>query len=82
MLEDTKSSDDWDDDGDSFEDDEEPVMVPCPYCREEMFEDSPRCPSCGMYVSEEETPPPSKPFWVLATIVICLIVALIWLIDI
>lgn len=80
MLQDTTSDDDWDDDGDSFDDDE-PVTVACPYCHEEMLEDSPRCPSCGRYVSDEDSPPKSKPLWLLATIVVCLIIALIWLVD-
>ncbi len=81
MLEDTKYGDDWDDDGDSFDDDDEPVMIACPYCREEMLEDSPRCPSCGKYISEEDAPPSQKPLWVLGTITICLIIALMWLVN-
>lgn len=81
MLEDTKYGDDWDDEGDSWEDDDSPVMVACPYCREGMLEDAPQCPSCGNYVSEEDSPPPRKPLWILATIAICLIIALMWLVD-
>lgn len=81
MLEDSKYGDDWHDEGDSWEGDDEPSLVPCPYCREEMLEDSPRCPTCGKYISEEDAPPKAKPLWLLATIAICLIIALMWLVD-
>lgn len=39
-------------------DDDGPPVVPCKYCREEMFEDAEQCPNCGMYQSGEE---PEKP---------------------
>ncbi len=35
-------------------DDEDEVLgslVPCPYCGRGMYEDSPRCPSCGQWVT-------------------------------
>lgn len=81
MLDDTKYDNDWDDVDDSYDDENESVMVSCPYCREEMLEDAPQCPSCGKYISEEDSPPRTKPLWVLATIAICLIIALMWLVD-
>lgn len=80
MLEDTKLDDDWQPDDDSWDEDDD-GRVPCPYCREEMLEDSPRCPSCGRYISEEDSLPRRKPLWVLATIAVCLIIALMWLVE-
>jgi uncharacterized paraquat-inducible protein A len=73
--------DEWEDDSDSDtygEDDDEPT-VPCPACRREMLEDSIRCPHCGHYVSTEDQPPESKPLWVIATAVVCLLMALVWI---
>jgi hypothetical protein len=56
------------DDDDTFDtadrDDDEPT-VPCPYCRREMHEDSPRCPYCGNYISREDSPPSRKPWWII-----------------
>ena len=45
-------SDDWNDDGD-----EERFDDSCPYCGQEIYEDSPRCPHCGQYISEEDAAP-------------------------
>jgi hypothetical protein len=57
-----------DDDDEDFEPDDrdadEPT-VPCPYCRREMLEDSPRCPYCGNYISREDAPPSRKPWWII-----------------
>jgi hypothetical protein len=71
--------DDWDDDDADFGDepDEEPT-VPCPYCRREMLEDSPRCPHCERYISAEDHAGPRKPSWVIATAVVCLAIACWW----
>ncbi|MBX9627062.1 MAG: hypothetical protein K2X82_24890 [Gemmataceae bacterium] len=38
-------------------DDDGPPEVPCPYCREMVAEDSPRCPNCGNSISQEDLPP-------------------------
>ena len=79
MLE---ESDDWNDDdidADLADDETEPT-VSCPYCGEEMLEDSPQCPVCGNYISAEELPYYRQPLWVVVTAVICLMVVLGWLI--
>ena len=68
---------DYDDDGSSDDGDGEPTL-PCPYCGLEMLEDSPRCPSCGQYISAEDSPGPTKPLWVIATAIVCLGIALWW----
>lgn len=74
--------DDWDDDHEDDEsawepDDEEPT-VPCPYCRREMLEDSPRCPHCERYISGEDHAASGRPAWVVITAVLCLAMALAW----
>lgn len=72
--EDGEATDDWDDDSD-----DEPTE-PCPYCRREILEDTPRCPYCERYISEEDHAAPRKPLWIIATALICLAIALWWVI--
>lgn len=76
--------DDWDDDGtdsgDDHDSDDEPT-VPCPSCRREILEDSPRCPYCERYLSAEDHAAPRKPAWVIVTALVCLAVALWWVVS-
>ena len=60
--------------------DDEPT-VPCPYCRREILEDSPRCPYCERYISDEDHAGPSKPVWVIVTALICLGIAIWWVLG-
>lgn len=74
--------DDWDDDSEADadlrdEDDDGPT-VPCPFCRREILEDTPRCPHCERYLSPEDFARRSKPLWVMITAAVCLAIA-IWL---
>ena len=71
--------DDWETEGDGIDTDDDEPTIPCPSCRREMLEDSPRCPHCGHYVSTEDQPPPPKPLWVIATALVCLLMALAWI---
>jgi transposase-like protein len=64
--------DDWDD---------EDSTVPCPYCRQEIHEDSPRCPHCGNYISEEDTAPAHKPWWLLVGVLLCLYAVYRWIVP-
>ena len=68
-------SDDWNDDGDEGD-----STIPCPYCGHEMYEDSPRCPHCGQYISEEDAPPRRAPWWIILGVVLCLCVVAVWII--
>ncbi len=77
--------DDWEDDPDGDDsawdaDDEEPT-VPCPYCGREMLEDSPRCPHCERYISAEDHAATRRPTWVVITAVICLTIAIWWVLT-
>lgn len=42
-------NEEWEDEYDE-EDDEENLTLPCPFCEEEIYEDSDVCPHCGNYV--------------------------------
>lgn len=46
---------------------DERSVVPCPYCRAEIDEESEQCPKCGTFISDEDAPtaPPSRTFAVL-----------------
>lgn len=80
---DDESDDGWDDDdvdsGDDSDDGDEPT-IPCPSCRREIFEDSPRCPYCERYLSQEDSAVPRKPLWVIATAVVCLVAVIWWIV--
>jgi len=50
-----EDEDDWEDDeADLGDDSDDEPTVPCPYCRREILEDSPRCPYCERYISAED----------------------------
>jgi hypothetical protein len=70
-------SDEW---SDEAGDDGDDATVPCPYCGQEMYEDSPRCPHCGHYISDEDTPPRRMPWWIIIGVVLCLCVIALWII--
>jgi hypothetical protein len=70
----------WDDGDFENGEDAEPT-IPCPNCQQEMYEDSPRCPHCGEYVSEESFPAAQKPWWIILGVVLCLIVIAIWIVQ-
>lgn len=72
----------WDDEEADFAEnfDDQPT-VPCPYCRREILEDSPRCAYCERYISEEDHAPPHKPVWVIITAVVCLLIAVWWVFN-
>jgi hypothetical protein len=80
-LDDDEDDDDWEDDESDFGgDDDDPPTVPCPYCRCEILEDSPRCPSCGRYISAEDVATAGKPAWVILTAFLCLGIAIWWVV--
>jgi hypothetical protein len=62
-----------------MDEDEEPT-IPCPHCRRQIHEDSPRCPYCENYLSDEEEAPPSrKPWWIIVGVIVCLYLVYRWI---
>jgi uncharacterized paraquat-inducible protein A len=49
----------------------------CPYCQADIYEDAVRCPRCERYLSQEDAPS-SRPRWVMATALVCLLIVLWW----
>ncbi len=61
------------------EDDEEAADTrPCPRCREQVYEDSVRCPYCGEYMTEEQ-PSRNRPTWFIIAAVLALLALGAWL---
>jgi len=73
----------WDD-GDDGEwelddaSDDDDSSVPCPYCREPIPEDTPRCPYCENYISDEDAPAERKPTWIIIGVLVCLYLVYRW----
>jgi hypothetical protein len=76
---DDDDEDDWDEGDDGGGDSADEPTVPCPYCKQDILEDSPRCPYCERYISAEDSHPPRKPLWVIVTALVCLAMVLWWL---
>jgi hypothetical protein len=62
-------------------DDEDEPTIPCPYCRREIHEDSPQCPHCGQYISEEDSPSVWPPWWILVGVLLCFLAVGLWIIG-
>jgi hypothetical protein len=71
-LSDREFPDDTDTDPDNdFE------TVPCPYCREPIFDGADLCPHCKSYLSAEDAPR-RYPWWLIAGVAVCLVLVLLW----
>ena len=69
-------------DSDDYGSDDEDITVPCPHCGRHIVEDIATCPYCGNYPSLEDNPAPSRPRWVIWTAVLCLLMAIMWVVQI
>ncbi len=67
----------WTDDD---EERDEPT-IPCPYCRQPIHEESQRCPRCGNWISEENSPPSRKPWWLVLGALACLYAVYRWIVG-
>ena len=83
----TTIEDEWEEDwegegGDGWGDnDEGDDTIPCPYCGEDVHEDSPRCPHCENYLSKEDAPPDRKPTWLVVGFLACMTVVVLWILS-
>jgi hypothetical protein len=71
-MPDAADMDDPDEEGDGASD-----TVDCPWCSRPVYEGAERCPHCGRYVSEEGAPR-RYPWWLIAGVVVCLLVILLF----
>jgi hypothetical protein len=60
---------------DSGEDDD---LIPCPYCRQPIYEESERCPYCEKYISVEDAPLVPK-VWIAIGVTAALFVTILWI---
>jgi predicted nucleic acid-binding Zn ribbon protein len=77
---------DWDDEEDeewqrAFGPSGDTDTIACPYCKEPIPEDTPRCPYCENYVSQEDAPPKRKPWWIIITVGVCLLIIVMWVMN-
>jgi hypothetical protein len=61
-----------DDDNDWSDDTEDDGYVPCPYCKEPMYEEAGYCSACDRWISSEDMERKSLPHWQIAVIVVLL----------
>ena len=77
---------DWNEDEDEEADEiddwqGDDTTEPCPNCGEEVYDDAERCPHCGHYISDEDERRSAKPWWVILGALLCLAVAVLWLLG-
>ena len=61
--------------------DDGPPLVPCPYCQEEIAEESERCPECGNYISREDRPVERRSTTWFVLLVLILVVVAFWIVG-
>jgi DNA-directed RNA polymerase subunit RPC12/RpoP len=59
-------------------DDDHPELIACPYCRGEISEEAEVCPHCGSYVLVEDVDRASRPWWVVAGMIACVVILVMW----
>jgi len=57
------------------------TTVPCPFCREHVYDNAEWCPHCRNYLFYEGAIPPEKPWWLVGGVVACLLVVLYWILH-
>lgn len=53
---------------------------PCPHCQADVYEDAEQCPSCGNYLSREDSVE-RKPVWVVIGALAALGIVIYWMIS-
>ena len=68
----TYEDDDWRRDDDAYGE------APCPYCGETIPHDAPRCPYCENYISAEDIPQRTFPWWIIIGFLLAFFAAYRW----
>jgi uncharacterized paraquat-inducible protein A len=77
---DVDDDDNWDDsEPDESADEDDDDTIPCPHCRQPVYEDAERCPHCERYLSGEDAPAVRKPLWFIIGASAALAVVYIWI---
>jgi uncharacterized paraquat-inducible protein A len=71
----------WDEDEEDVGEDDEETTIPCPYCKRSIHEESPRCPHCGNYISQEDTAQTRKPWWIIVGVVLVFYAIYRWIVG-
>ena len=62
---------------DFYDDDDDDLTFDCPSCGAAVYEDSPRCPQCGDYVTNASSSGLRSRWW-FVVIVIVLVALMLW----
>jgi hypothetical protein len=76
--EDALDEDEYDENADM---DEEEPTIPCPYCKRQIHEDSPRCPYCENFISKEDTLSARKPWWIYVGALLVFYIVYKWIVG-
>jgi len=70
--------DDWRESIDDDESGDDGSTVPCPFCKRPIPEDVLQCPYCKNFISDEDSPPARKPWWIIIGVLVCLYIIYRW----
>ena len=73
------NDDDWDEEYDDLDTADDAPTRPCPYCRGQIHEDAQRCPYCEQYISDEDSGPAPKPWWLYFGVAVCFLIVCLWI---
>lgn len=74
-----REDDDWADDNvEDWDEDSDEETYPCPYCGADVYEDAERCPICERYLSDENAPPQSRPWWIVIGVIVAMGLVCLW----
>ena len=56
--------------------------VPCPFCKQPVYDNAERCPHCRNYLFYEGAQPGEKPWWFILGVIDCLLVVVyVWILS-
>jgi hypothetical protein len=76
-----RSPDEELDDEDLVEDADGEMVIPCPHCGEDVYDDAEQCPACGSWITGEERAWTGRPSWfVVLGVIVALLTILTWIV--